>query len=195
MSELVVKKVILAGLDPLATYGQKTNVDQDSAADQLILYVADTTGFSDGDKIKINRGGAREEEKIIDVGGVDPGVSLTMTQNLTYAHTQAQADDVEVYTLNYVEPTAVAGGDHFVNSGRVFIHVKNGGSVDLAVQINTQTPCNQGVDDEADIANIFAGEERMIGPFRKDRFNDANGMCYVICDVQTDILIAAIEVP
>ena len=193
MSLLTVKKVILAGLDPLATYGLKTNVDADNLADQPILLVAATEGFSPGDLIKINRGGAREEERIIDT--IQAGESLTMTQNLTYAHTQAQADDVEIYTLNYVVPTAVAGGDHFVNSGRVFIHVKNGGAVDLAVQINTQTPCNQGVDDDADITAIHAGEERMIGPFRKDRFNDASGMCYVICDVQTDILIAAIEVP
>ena len=95
----------------------------------------------------------------------------------------------------YVEPASAPGGDLFANSGRVFIHVKNGAGETIAVEINTQTPCNQGVDDDAHVAAILDGEERMIGPFRKDRFNDANGNCNVICTPHTGVLIAAIEVP
>lgn len=76
-------------------YGVDTTVDQDSSSGQLVLYVADTTGFSPGDNVIINRGGAREEEKIIDT--VQAGVSLTMTVNLEYAHTAGQADVVEKF--------------------------------------------------------------------------------------------------
>lgn len=97
--------------------------------------------------------------------------------------------------VDYVEPATQPGGDIFENSGRVFVHVVNLSGVTIAVQINTQTPCNQGVDDEADIADILAGEERMIGPFRKDRFNNTSGMCNVICTPHGSVKIAAIEVP
>lgn len=95
----------------------------------------------------------------------------------------------------YVEPGSLPNGDVFTNSGRTFIHVINGSAGTLIVTINTQTPCNQGVDDDAEVASILAGEERMIGAFPKGRFNDANGQVQVKCDVQTSILIAAIEVP
>lgn len=71
-----------------------TTVDADSNAGQPVLNVASTTGFEVGKTVVINEGGPREETKIIAVGGITPGVSLTMTQNLTYAHTQLQADEV-----------------------------------------------------------------------------------------------------
>ncbi len=76
-------------------YGQKTDVDQNSASGQLILYVASTAGFSDDDKIIIDRGGDREEERIID--SIQAGTSLTVTVNLTYTHTAVQEDDVEKF--------------------------------------------------------------------------------------------------
>lgn len=76
-------------------YGVDTTVDQDSSSGQMVLYVADTTGFSPGDNIIIHRGGAREEERIIDT--VQAGVSLTVTVNLTYTHTGAQEDPVEKF--------------------------------------------------------------------------------------------------
>ncbi|MCK4828682.1 hypothetical protein KA005_73810, partial [bacterium] len=81
-------------------YGVATDVDQDSASGQKVLYVTSTTGFSPGDLIVINRGGDRDEDKIIDT--VQAGVSLTVTVNLTYAHTAAQGDDVEKY-IEFVE--------------------------------------------------------------------------------------------
>ena len=95
----------------------------------------------------------------------------------------------------YVEPGSLPNGDVFTNSGRTFIHVINGSAGTMVVTINTQIPCNQGVDDDAEVAAILTTEERMIGPFPKSRFNDANGQVQVKCDVQTDVLIAAIEVP
>lgn len=69
-----------------------TTVDANSAATQKVLNVTATTGFSAGGFIVINEGGAREETKIIDT--VQSGISLTVTTNLTYAHTATQADTV-----------------------------------------------------------------------------------------------------
>ena len=72
-------------------------VDLTSAISQAVLSVASTTGFTAGDLIFINRGGAREEEKVI--LSIQDGVSLTLTANLVYEHTAAQADRVERYEL------------------------------------------------------------------------------------------------
>ena len=76
-----------------------STVDEDNAADQPILLVAATGNFSDtdyalGHRVIIGRGTVREEEGTI--ASIQAGVSITMDDNLTYAHTAAQADVVEV---------------------------------------------------------------------------------------------------
>lgn len=84
-------------------YDTETEVDDDSASGQKVLKVTSTVGFSNTDKIIVNRDGAREEECVI--ASIQDGVSLTMVDNLTDTHTQAQADDVE----KYIEFAEVAG--------------------------------------------------------------------------------------
>lgn len=76
-------------------YGVDTTVDETSALGQKVLKVAATAGFAPADKIIINRGGDREEEKIVDT--VQAGISLTVTVNLEFEHTAGQADVVEKY--------------------------------------------------------------------------------------------------
>lgn len=89
---------------------------------------------------------------------------------------------------------AAAGGDEFVNSGRVFIHVKNGGGSSVDVTVDSQTPCSQGYDHDAVVA-VGAGAEKMIGPFPKDRFNDTSGKVQVTYSGVSSVTIAAIELP
>jgi hypothetical protein len=104
---------------------------------------------------------------------------------------------VQKVVLAGLEPSygaAAAGGDEFVNSGRSFIHVKNGGGSSIDVTVDSQTPCSQGYDHNAVVAVPAAGE-RMIGPFPKDRFNDANGKAQITYSGVTSVTIAAIEVP
>ena len=69
-----------------------TTVDADSASGQTVLNVTTTNGFVVGESVIINKDGAREETKVI--ASIQTGVSLTMTVNLTYTHTGAQADTV-----------------------------------------------------------------------------------------------------
>lgn len=69
-----------------------TIVDADSTAGTATLNVAITTGYSANDRIIINEGGPRSEEKIISV--VNAGVSFTLTSNLGFTHTLVQADSV-----------------------------------------------------------------------------------------------------
>jgi len=80
-------------------YSGGSTVDENSAAEQTVLKVAATGNFSDTDgalgwRVIINRGGAREEECTIT--SIQAGISITMDENLIYAHTAAQADVVEV---------------------------------------------------------------------------------------------------
>ena len=57
-----------------------------------LLNVASTTGFSEDEFVTINAGGDRAETRKIYT--IQDGVSLTFTVDLTYAHTQAQGDEV-----------------------------------------------------------------------------------------------------
>ncbi|HUV85032.1 MAG TPA: hypothetical protein VMV86_04935 [Methanosarcinales archaeon] len=74
------------------TADTKTTVDDDSADAQKVLNVASTTGFSVGELVTINAGGDRAETRKIYT--IQAGISLTMTVDLSYTHTQAQGDEV-----------------------------------------------------------------------------------------------------
>ena len=76
------------------TYLTGSTVDAASAAGQKVLNVTATTAFTAGDKIIINRDGDREE--VGDIASIQAGVSVTLVANLTYTHTLAQADVVEI---------------------------------------------------------------------------------------------------
>jgi hypothetical protein len=71
-----------------------STVDGDSNSGQKVLQIAATTNFESGQSILIGKGTAREETKIIDT--VQAGVSITMTADLDYTHTAAQADEAHI---------------------------------------------------------------------------------------------------
>lgn len=68
---------------------------------------------------------------------------------------------------------ASAGGDEFANSGKEVLHVKNGSGSSINVTITSQRTCDQGGTHNVVVA-VPAGEERRIGPFSVERFNDAD---------------------
>lgn len=82
----------------------------------------------------------------------------------------------QVIALAGITPSLVSveSADEFVNSGRDFIHIKNTGT-EATVIVNSQTACNQGTDHDETITIPATSGEKFIGPFPKDRFNDANG--------------------
>lgn len=103
---------------------------------------------------------------------------------------------VQAVDLDGLKPSygvCASGGDEFVNSGKDFIHVKNGDASPHTVTVDSQQACNQGFDHDAAVA-IPAGEERMIGPFSKDRFNDSEEKVQISYDAVTSMTIAAIRV-
>jgi len=98
LAEIEIPKPPLQGIESIKTISStETTVDETVDKDQPVLKVASTTGLAAGDSVLINRDGDREEEKII--LSIQDGVSLTLTTNLTYIHTAAQADKVEKYWL------------------------------------------------------------------------------------------------
>jgi len=93
---------------------------------------------------------------------------------------------------------ALADGNEFVNSGRMFIFAKNNHASEArTIMINSQVNCNQGVDHDASVEISAAEDEKLIGPFPKDRFNDAAGKVQITYTPSTgvDIKIAVFELP
>lgn len=68
-------------------------VDQDSASGQKVLYVANTSEFDKEETVEIGFGTIRQETGIID--SIQDGISITLKENLTYTHTQTDADVVK----------------------------------------------------------------------------------------------------
>ena len=94
-SEMTVKHSVVFP----TVYSTGSTVDVNSASGQPLLSVAATTNFNATDfakgwRVIINRGGEREEERT--VLSINAGVSISFDVNLTYTHTAAQADVVEV---------------------------------------------------------------------------------------------------
>ncbi len=90
-----------------------------------------------------------------------------------------------------------AGGDEFLNSGRCYISIKNAHGADpRTVTINSQVNCNQGVDHDVAVVVTAANDEKLIGPFPVDRFNDGDGKVQITySDSAADLTIAVFEVP
>ncbi|NLT36768.1 MAG: hypothetical protein GXX95_01220 [Methanomassiliicoccus sp.] len=97
-----------------------------------------------------------------------------------------------------IEPSMVAPtastGDKFYNSGRTFIEVANGSAAEITVTVDAKTPCDLGVDHDLVVA-VGAGDTKKIGPFNKNRFDDAQGYVSFVCSAVATVTVAAIEVP
>ncbi|NVM56425.1 MAG: hypothetical protein HWN66_22195 [Candidatus Helarchaeota archaeon] len=102
----------------------------------------------------------------------------------------------QVIVLTGLEPSyqaCAAGGDAVVNDGRIFLHFVNG-ATESEVTVDSVRACDQGVDHNV-VVTVPASEDKMIGPFNKDRFNDANGKIQITYTNVTTITVAAIRLP
>lgn len=87
----------------------------------------------------------------------------------------------------------VTAGDTFRNTGKEFIHVINGGGGATVVTVDSPTTCSFGIAANAahDLTvSVPAGEDRMIGPFNKERFNSSTDIVTFICSVVTTVTAA-----
>lgn len=106
--------------------------------------------------------------------------------------TTLAAQAINLTGLNQSYAAASAGGDDFVNTGREFMHVKNGGAGSINVTINSQTLCDQGYDHDVVVA-VPAGGERIIGPFSPGRFNDASNKAQITYSGVTSVTVAVLK--
>lgn len=97
---------------------------------------------------------------------------------ITRAFAVLTVQDVSLAGLNPSYAAAGAGGDSFPNDGATFLHVKNGGGGPITVTIDdvgSASPEAAAAFDPDPDVSVPAGEERMIGPFPKDRFDATDG--------------------
>jgi len=103
---------------------------------------------------------------------------------------------VQVIALTGLKATyagCTEAGDAVVNDGRIFLHFVNG-ATEAIVTVDSVRPCDQGSDHDV-VVTVPANEEKMIGPFNKDRFNDANAKLQITYSNVTTITVAAIRLP
>lgn len=97
-------------------------------------------------------------------------------------------------SINGTAPTFVSAdvaGDSFKNFGTVVLHVDNQDTVAKQVTI-ASNPCNFGEVHDV-VVSVPASEERIIGVFQKDRFNDENNLVNVSYDDVTSLSVAVIK--
>lgn len=83
---------------------------------------------------------------------------------------------------------AAGGGDSFVNTGKAYLHVKNGGAGSITVTIDSIQGCNQGFDHNAGGA-IAAAADGLFGPFPTNRFNNASGQATITYTGVTSVTV------
>ncbi len=96
-----------------------------------------------------------------------------------------------------IVPAYVAGdatNDHeFVNDGKTFVHVKNGGGAPIDVVF--QTPGSvDGLAVADRTVSVGAGAEKMIGPFPTTTYNQSGGKVYLDLTVDTTVTLAAFKI-
>lgn len=104
---------------------------------------------------------------------------------------------VQIVSLPGLTPAygaAAAGGDAFPSSGKEFIHIKNGHTSPQTVTVNSQAACNRGFDHDVAVV-VTNAQERMIGPFPKDRFNDSADKIQLTYSGVTALTIAIVRLP
>jgi hypothetical protein len=89
---------------------------------------------------------------------------------------------------------AAGGGDEMPNTGREFIHVKNGGGSAITVTI-TSTATHSGLTVQDPVVSVAAGGEQMIGPFPQGVYNNANARVSISYSGVTSVTLAAFKLP
>lgn len=102
--------------------------------------------------------------------------------------------------LTPVFVAAAAGGDQVDNAdGKTFLHVKNGGGAGITVTITAQSVTAEdpklGTVTKANIVkSIAAAGEAIIGPFKKQAFNNGSNQIAITYSGVTSVTVAAMTI-
>jgi len=94
--------------------------------------------------------------------------------------------------LEQTYEAAQVDGNKFSNDGRMFLHVKNGAASPITVTIQTPGTVD-GLAVAEQIVTVTNAEERMIGPFPPNIYNQSDGMVYVDYSSVTTITAAVLR--
>lgn len=100
---------------------------------------------------------------------------------------------VQAMSLSGLDVTfaEVTSEDTFLNDGRTFLVVKNGGTGSIDVTIDSVVPCSYGFDHDVVVA-VPSGEERWIGVFPTGRFN-SNGVVTITYSEVTNVTATVVK--
>lgn len=102
--------------------------------------------------------------------------------------------------LTPVFSAAAGGGDTVSNAdGKTFLHIKNGGGSGITVTVVAETTTREdphlGTLTKASIAKaIGAGAEAIIGPLKKQAFNDEDNIVSITYSGVTTVTVAALYI-
>jgi hypothetical protein len=91
---------------------------------------------------------------------------------------------------------ADVAGDSFVNNGKTLLYVKNDDASAHDITLNIQKSITIGgisISLSNPIVTVPANDEKIIGPFSQDWFNDADGNVSVDYDAVTSVTVAALK--
>lgn len=106
--------------------------------------------------------------------------------------------NIPVYDADYASGTilpamqaAAGGGDSMANDGRTSVEVLNGGGAPITMTAVATGPCSFGALHNQQFT-IAAGERRLCGPFRQDRFGGTLSLTY---SAVTSVTVGARRIP
>ena len=108
------------------------------------------------------------------------------------ARTEVSVQSITRAGLEATYSSAHADDNKFVNDGRsTFVHVKNGtGDVIITLQVAKTVDGNAVTDPTV---TCTADEERLIGPFPADIYNQTDGMVYIDWDDESNVTFAVLK--
>jgi hypothetical protein len=86
-----------------------------------------------------------------------------------------------------------AASDQFLNDGKTYLHVKNGGGTQDIVTISAVKTCKYGENHDISVTVPMTTGEKIIGPFPANIFNDSNGYVTVKHSFTTSVTVALIS--
>lgn len=89
--------------------------------------------------------------------------------------------------------SANVDGNYFVNDGKTFLQVTNGGGSSITVTIDSPIECSQGGTHDITVT-VAAGATKIIGFFDKNRFNAVTtGYVNITYSGVTTVTVAAVS--
>jgi hypothetical protein len=108
------------------------------------------------------------------------------------ARTEVSHQQIVPTGLEQTYASAHTDGNKFSNDGHMFLHVKNGAGAPINVTIQTAA-LYEGLAVADVVVAVTNGEERMIGPFPVNIYNQVDGMVYVDYSSVTTITVAVLR--